>query len=372
MTGYWIGAAAAPTGLDVVVNLGPTHPTRAGAIALDLTLVDGQVTQASVETGFSHRGAEKLFEVRDLRQGLALADRHEWQAPFSGELALALAVEEALGITCSPRTTWLRMLAAEHCRLHAQLACLTWLVRDTAALGARIETTREALRQQLARWSGSRVHPMLVRIGGIAADIDDAWWTIEAELAADGLQVAMEIRADLASRDDLRGIGVVDAAAVASLGLSGATARAAGVAVDVRRDDPYLAYSEITRNLAPVQGAGDAHARFAAMVDDVRLTASLLIEILGRVDDVEGPLETRLPKILRLPEGEWYRAVEGAFGETGLRVVSRGEKSPWRVSLRTAGLPQVMALPTALRGAREDDIEAIVASLPWVIGDVDK
>ena len=141
---------AAPPAGTLLLDLGPDHPSSAGLIELRLWTESGVISHASVVVGFLHRGAEKLFEVRDYRQILMLADRHDWQAPFAGELLIALACEDLLGLAVPVRATWLRTLMAEHTRILGHLGFLSWLPR---ALGrpSVIHDLREQLRTQTQR-----------------------------------------------------------------------------------------------------------------------------------------------------------------------------------------------------------------------------
>ena len=128
-----------------------------------------------------HRGAEKLFEVRDYRQILMLADRHDWQAPFSGELGIALACEKMLGLEVPSRAVWLRTLLAEHTRIVSHLGFLGY-VPFRLGLSGRTAAVRELLRSQTQGLTGNRIHPMANRLGGLAVDADQVW--LDRELSA--------------------------------------------------------------------------------------------------------------------------------------------------------------------------------------------
>lgn len=361
----WIGSLAEPAPGEVRIDLGEDHPTRAGLLGLRVDLDDDIIAHATIEAGHLHRGAEKLFEVRDYRVGLALADRHDWQSPVGGELSYALAAEQALGIPVPPRANRLRTLAAEHSRLHGLLGLLAWRELDLD-----VGPLRELLRRQLQAWTGNRLHPMLTRLGGVAADVDDEWLAAERDLARRAREFGVRAeQAVAAGADALAGLAVIDAASAAGLGLSGPALRAAGVARDLRVDDPYCDYGAFAIAV-PTRATGDALARLELVAADVVATAGLIDQLAREVPP--GAVDTRLPKIIRLPEGSYYRPVESPLGEAGLRIVSRGDKTPWRVMLRTPSLPLVMALEQVLAGVRLEEVEAVVASLGYVIGDVDK
>ena len=125
--------AAEPPAGTILLDLGPDHPSQAGLIELRLWTSDGMISSAQVVVGAMHRGVEKLFEVRDYTQILMLADRHDWHAPFSGELAVALTAEQMMGLVVPERAVWLRTLLAEHTRILSHAGFLTWVARASAA-----------------------------------------------------------------------------------------------------------------------------------------------------------------------------------------------------------------------------------------------
>ncbi|MGZ4542627.1 MAG: hypothetical protein ACXVXI_05815, partial [Mycobacteriaceae bacterium] len=175
-----IGAVTEYLGVDQVVDLGPLHPAAHGAYRLRLRVDADSVVQEAVPlVGHLHRGAEKLFEVRDYRQVMALANRHDWWAAFANEVLIARAVEQMTGMTPPPRAVRLRVLLCELTRAMAHLAFLTPLTKaadgtrsvgTTAAVGAR-----EALQRVLEEASGGRIHFMANRIGGLREDVPADW-----------------------------------------------------------------------------------------------------------------------------------------------------------------------------------------------------
>ncbi|SDC06749.1 NADH dehydrogenase subunit D [Raineyella antarctica] len=359
----------------LLLDLGPDHPSRAGLLELDLwTTPDGErIERADVTVGAMHRGVEKLFEVRDYRQILMLADRHDWQAPFAGELTVALACEDLLGMTVPPRAVWLRTLLAEHTRIASHLGFLGYLTHRTDPADRRVARLRESLREQLRTLTGNRVHPMVTRIGGLAADADDGWLDAETAVA----DVARTLAGDLGSLvasdfGDAAGVAVLGDEVGRGYGVTGPAIRAAGVDVDLRRQYPYLAYAELEVPAAPAGGVGDARARLGQMASEVADSARLVAACAERLRTIDGPVAQPLPKILKLPDDEGYLATEAPLGQAGAHIVSRGDKTPWRLHLRTPSFATVSALPAVLPGVRVADLELALASLGHVVGDVDR
>lgn len=365
-----IGSAAAgrvPAGADepatVLLDLGPDHPSRAGLLELRLWREGDLITRAEARIGMMHRGAEKLFEVRDYRQILMLADRHDWHAPFSGELVVALACEELMGLEVPERARWLRTLLAEHTRMLSHLGFLSWVESDGSTLGLR-----ERLRSQTRDLSGNRIHPMLNRIGGLAADAGPDWLAAEERLAADIAAAADALEFVI---DGLpSGVAPVADDVVAAYGLSGPIARAGGRGVDLRPG--YLAYAELDVDLDPQVSDSDARGRLRVLARELAISARLVTGCAQRLRAMSGPVSVKLPKIVKLPDAETYRCVEAPLGVAGVFLVSRGEKTPWRLRLRTPSFATVSAFEAVLPGCRVPDLELALASLGWVIGDVDK
>ena len=374
------GPDGPPAG-TVLLDLGPEHPSGTGLVELRLWVDDSSgvptITDATVVVGALHRGVEKLFEVRDYRQVLVLADRHDWQAPFAAELTVALTCEQLLGLEVPPRAVWLRTLLAEHTRLLSHLGFLGWVPYRAGADGpAPVTALRERLRDQLQRLTGNRVHPMVNRVGGLAADADDAWLDAELAVLDEARRVADRIGAQLGSaglRERLEGVAPLGAEVVTGYGVTGPAARASGFDVDLRRQRPYLAYAELADLLRPPPAtAGDASARLETLVHELRVSADLVEASVARLRGVDGEVAVRLGKVVRLPEGEAYVPTEAPLGVSGVFLVSRGEKTPWRLKLRTPSFNHVSALEQLLRGVAVDALEATLASIGYVVGDIDK
>ena len=357
-----VGAAAHATGATVL-RLGPHHPSTHGVLQVALTLSGDVVQTAEPVVGFLHRGAEKLFEVRDYRQAVMLANRHDWLSAFSSELGICLAVERMLGMSLPDRAVWLRTLLAELNRVLNGLAFLGAADPDRQ-VGFR---EREALQAVMEEATGGRMHYMFNRIGGLAADVP-AGWTDRVRTALGGVRALIPSLAAVV--DDIpRGIGLLSGDVALSHGVSGPVARASGIDLDLRRDEPYLAYGSLDVGVA-VRTQGDAHARSACLLDTVTGAVDLAEACLDRLPG--GPVALRLPKTVKAPEGATYAWTENPLGLQGYYLVSRGDRSPWRLAMRTASFNNVSALGTALVGTRLEDLVTVLASFFFVIGDIDK
>jgi NADH-quinone oxidoreductase subunit D len=351
------GVGPAAGAVDVTLELGAHHPSTHGSLRLRLVLDGDTVVAAEPLVGALHRGAEKLFEVRDYRQVLMLANRHDWLAAFNNEVGVALVVERMLGMEVPARATWLRTLVCEVNRVLSHLMFLGWL--DPAYV-----RLRAPLQQVLEEATGGRVHLVWTRIGGVLHDVPEGW---EARCAA----ALATVRAGLPSPSlgPLEGVGVLPAEVALSFGVSGPVARASGVDMDLRRDDPYLAYPSLPLPVV-LRSAGDAAARFSCLLEQVEVSLDLAAACLDALPS--GPVNVKLPKNLRVPEGSGYGWTEAPSGVAGYYLVSRGATTPWRLAMRTASFSNVAALPSVLPGCRVQDLPAVLASFFFVVGDVDK
>lgn len=376
-----VGAATEHLGVDQVVDLGPLHPATHGAMRLRLSVTgtgsDAVVTAAVPLVGHLHRGAEKLFEVRDYRQVMALANRHDWWAAFANEVLVAHAVEQMMGIVVPARAVRLRVLLCELSRAMAHLAFLTPLTRDPA--GGRTPATdaavaaREALQQVLEEASGGRIHFMANRVGGLREDVPAGWDAhvhaalVTVQAAVTVLRAATVDDAGFAGRH--RGVGVLPRADALALGVTGPAGRASGVDVDLRRDHPAAGYAQL--DVTPVvRTAGDALARVAGQLDEVDLAVALARRCL--IDVPDGAVNVRLPTTVAPPEGAVHVWGEAPLGIAGVHLVSRGERTPWRLRLRTASYANVQALSVLLLGTTVGQLPVTLGSFALVVGDIDK
>jgi NADH-quinone oxidoreductase subunit D len=365
---------------DMVLNIGPQHPSTHGVLRLALTLDGERVTRAEPIVGYMHRGAEKLFEVRDYRQIIMLANRHDWLSAFANELGVVLAVERMLGMEVPIRAVWLRTLLAE---LNRVLNHLMFLGSYPLEIGAITPVfyafrERETIQAVMEEVSGGRMHFMFNRVGGLKEELP-AGWTGRARAAVAAVRGRMPdldglIRENEIFKARTRGVGVLSPETAMAYGVSGPVARASGVDMDLRRDEPYLAYGELGDTLRVVtRTAGDCHARFSCLLDQVYVSLDLADACLDRLAELPpGPVNQRLPKIVKAPEGHTYAWTENPLGLNGYFLVSRGEKTPWRLKLRSASYANVQVLTELLPGTLLPDLIAILGSMFFVVGDIDK
>jgi NADH-quinone oxidoreductase subunit D len=294
-----------------------------------------------------------------------------------------LAAEQLLGMDVPTRAVWARTLLAE---LNRVLNHLMFLGSYPLELGAITPIfysfrEREELQAVMEEVSGGRMHYMFNRVGGLKEDLPAGWLgRVTSAVAAvrrrlpdlERLLVGNEIL-----RARTRGVGVLPRGVAAAYGVSGPIARASGLDLDLRRDEPYLAYGELFAPGGPgrvvTRAEGDCLARFEVLLEQVHVSLDLAEACVERLGSLErGPINVRLPKVLRVPEGSIYRWTENPLGLNGYYLVSRGDKTPWRLKLRSASFGNVQALSWLLPGNLIADMVAIIGSTFFVVGDVDK
>ncbi len=359
---------------DATLPLRDFHPSGHAGFQLQVRVEDGVVQRTDIRMGLMHRGSEKLFEARDYRQIMMLANRHDWLSAFSSELGIGLAIEAATGITPPERATWTRTLLAEANRVAVALAFLG-AVLPAYEDRARVLASRERLVDAQERATGGRVHPMFTRIGGIAAPLGAEVLAHYAAIVAD-LRAGLPRVADavLLLADGLRGLAPLRREEAVGFGASGPVARASGVDLDLRRDDSYLAYAELGELLTvPTRSAGDAAARYEVLLEQVPVSLDLMSACVDRLVLLgPGPIDVRLPKTVKVPEGVTHSWIEGPLGISGALLASVGDRTPWRLKIRSASFNNVQAIRNAVVGTRLDDLADAVMSFFFVVGDVDR
>lgn len=363
---------------DMILNIGPQHPSTHGVLRLRLTLDGERISAAEPIVGYMHRGAEKLFEVRDYRQIIMLANRHDWLSGFANELGVVLATERMLGMEVPVRAVWARTLLAE---LNRVLNHLMFLGSYPLELGAITPlfyafNERERIQGVMEEISGGRMHYMFNRVGGLKEDLPLGWLDRVSEVVAETRRRVPAIE-DLILHNEIflartKGVGVLDQPTIMQYGVSGPIARASGVDFDLRRDQPYLAYSELPVKVV-TRTAGDCHSRFEVLLDQVKVALDLADACVDKLRSLPpGPINQRLPKVLKVPEGHTYAWTENPLGINGYYLVSKGDKTPWRLKLRSASYNNIQVLREILPGNLVADMVAILGSMFFVVGDIDK
>jgi len=360
----------------MTLNIGPQHPATHGTLRIVARLDGEQVIAAEPIAGYMHRGYEKLSEVRSYAQATALMNRIDWLGSFANEVPFILAAERLMDVEAPPRATHIRTILFEMSRI----AHLILFLGDMGVqLGAVTPVffafrDREFVLNQIEAATGGRFHPYFDRIGGLKDDLPKGW-------IADTKAVMEKVRSFCDEIEDVlmgaeifetrtRGIGVIPPDVAQQYGLSGANLRASGVDWDLRRDNCVgLAYPELDWKVW-THPDGDSFARFWVRLQEVRESTKIIDQLCDGLPS--GPIMAKVPRIIKVPAGEAWVSTENPLGEMGYYVVSQGDLTPFRVKIRSASFNNVSITPWLLRGVYVPDIITILASLYFILGDIDR
>jgi NADH-quinone oxidoreductase subunit D len=378
----YIAAQAADARLNVeletegmTLNIGPQHPATHGTLRIIVRLDGEQVVWADPSAGYMHRGHEKLTEVRTYPQITTLVNRIDWLGSFANEVPFILAAEKLMGIEAPPRAQWIRTIMCELSRI----ANVSLFLGDLGVqLGAITPVffafrDREHVLNLLESATGGRFHPNFDRIGGLKDDLP-AGWIAETKHVMKKLRNFCDEIEDLLFGNAIfqsrtRGIGVIPPAVALQYGLSGANLRASGVDWDLRRDQKVaLAYDQIDFKVW-THPDGDSFARCWIRLQETREATLIVDKLLDGIP--AGPVMAKVPRIIKVPEGEAWVSTENPLGEMGYYIVSRGELGPFRVKIKSASFNNVSIVPWVLRGVFVPDVITILASLYFILGDID-
>ena len=357
---------------DATSELSAEAPATHGMLRIELGINGDQIISANPILGSMHRGAEKLFESRDYRQVIGLANRHEWLSAFSGEVGVAQLIEQALGIEVPDAAQWLRTLLLEFNRVTSHLAFLAGFPWGNSELISDLRLIRERWVIHFRDYTGSRMHPMVTRIGGLTHAPDSEWMAHLAIIAADTEKFIVDTNW-IAQTAPWNGIGILTKQAAQDFAISGPVARATGYPIDSRESAIGVKYQKLDSFAVAIQSAGDVASRLSQLTDELTISVAMIKELTSRCMAILGEeVNVLLPKVVRVPEGTYEHGIETPLGIASWFLVSRNDKMPYRLKLRPASLHTVLALPEVLVGEDVKNFDAIVASMPFVAGDVDR
>jgi NADH-quinone oxidoreductase subunit D len=391
-----------PEDQSMIINMGPQHPSTHGVLRLMLELQGERVLRCKPIIGYLHTGMEKTGEDLSFMQGGTNVTRMDYLSPLNNELVFSMAVEKLLGIDgdLPERAVWMRMLLSELNRMSSHLLFLATNGMDIGAVSMMIYGWRE--REEVLRFfqkvTGLRMNHNFIRPGGLAADLPAGW-------RDDVLEILDRLPDRLAEydilmteqpiwRERLQGVGVITAQEAVALGATGPILRSTGVPWDLRRDMPYLRYSEVEFDVI-VGSYGDAFDRYAIRLNEIRESMKIVRQILDRMPSgdyriqdkkVTPPPRARIDESMealihhfkiftegfKVPEGEVYVGIESPRGEIGCYIVSDGSSKPYRIHMRAPSFVNIQCLPHMMRDGLVADAVAVISSVDPVLGEVDR
>jgi NADH-quinone oxidoreductase subunit D len=361
---------------ELTLNMGPQHPSTHGVLRVVLRLDGERVVGCDVVIGYLHRGIEKLCEHRDWAQIVLITDRMDYVAAASNNLGYVETVEKLMSLEVPRRARYIRTILAELQRIASH--CL-WLGTHAMDMGAMTVflyafRERELVLDLFEEYCGARLTYNSMRIGGLPLDIP-AGWDKRVRTFCDILETKVAEYEELLThnriwRDRTTGIGVIGADEAVAIGLSGPALRGSGVPRDVRKDEPYAAYSELDFSV-PIGAAGDTYDRYLVRIEEFHQSIRIIRQALDGLP--EGPVIGKVPRLLRPAAGETYHAIESPKGEIGFFIVSDGKSNtPYRFRVRPPSFCNLQALPRLVVGHLVSDVVALIGSIDIVLGEVDR
>ena len=384
----------------MIINMGPQHPSTHGVLRLMLELRGETVLRTKPIIGYLHTGMEKQGEQLSYLQGQTNTTRMDYASPFFNELVFCMAAESLLEIELPPRATWIRMLMCELNRIASHLLFMATNGMDLGAVGMMIYGWRERdeFLELFQSITGLRMNHNYIRIGGVAADLPAGWREHVLRLL-DLLPERLEEFDTLMTgqpiwRNRLQGVGVITPEEAIALSATGPILRSTGIAHDLRRATPYLAYDDVEFDVV-VGTYGDAFDRYAIRLAEIRESMEIVHQIVDqmplgdyRIQDkkVTPPPRARIDESMealihhfklftegmKVPAGETYVAVESPRGELGCYLVSDGSAKPYRMRIRGPSFFNLQSLPHMMRDGLVADAVANISSVDPIMGEVDR
>jgi len=360
---------------ELVLNMGPQHPSTHGVLRVKLKLDGERVRGAECVIGYLHRGVEKIAESRTYQQFAPYVDRMDYVAAVSNGLGYCEAVEKLLNVEAPPRARVIRTILTELQRIASHLLWLGTHALDIGALTPLFYCMREReeILKIFEKYCGARLTTHAFRIGGLQYEAYD---TFEKDVERFCLDFERRIQeyVDLLTGNSIwigrtRNVGVLNAADCIALGASGPILRASGVKWDLRKAQPYAAYDQYKFEI-PVGTNGDTYDRYMVRIEEMRQSRLICLQAIEKIP--EGAILGKVGKVLKPQPGEIYHSIEAPKGILGYYVVSDGTTQPYRVRIRPPSFINLQALDKMCRGHLVADVVAIIGTLDIVLGEVDR
>ena len=360
---------------DYVVNIGPQHPSTHGVLHFRVALEGENIKKIDPILGYIHRGIEKIDESLTYPQTLALTDRMDYLGAMQNRHALCMCIEKAMGVEVSDRVKVIRTMMDELQRIDSHILFFSCLAQDLGATTAFLYgfRDREKILDIFEETCGGRLILNYNTIGGVMHDLHPNFVPRVKELIPYLRNSLKELHAlftgNVIFQNRAKGVGVLTKEQAISYGCTGGTGRAAGWHNDLRKTRPYAAYDRVKFNEVVREG-GDSFDRYMIRMDEILESLNILEQLVDNIP--EGSIQEKMKPIIKVPEGTYYSAVEGSRGIFGVMLISKGDKSPYRLHYRSTGLPLVAAMDTLCSGSMLADLITIGGTVDYIVPDVDR
>ena len=388
------------TGETVVLNMGPQHPSTHGVLRMILELDGEVIVNAIPDIGYLHTGIEKNMEYKTYQKAETMTDRMDYLFSLGNNLVYCLALEKLIGLPVPPRADAIRVILTELARIQSHLIWIGTSAMDLGAMSVFLYAMRERemVLDIFELVSGQRMMTTYIRPGGLWRDVPSQFNELVQQFV-DIMPRRIDEYESLLTHNSLflertQGIGVINVPTCLAYNVTGPTLRAAGLAQDVRKANPYCGIEQYDFEI-PTQSTGDVYGRYLVRVAEMRESVKIIQQALKKLPF--GPTRTYNPKFIPPPRSEigvsmealihhfklWtegftppagsvYTSVESPRGELGVFLESDGSPKPYRVHYRTPSIPLISVLPLMCKGHLVADVVAIISSIDLILGDADR
>ena len=388
------------TGETVLLNMGPQHPSTHGVLRVILELDGEIVVNAIPDIGYLHTGIEKNMESKTYQKAETMTDRMDYLFSLGNTLVYSLALEKLMDLPVPPRADAIRVILTELQRIQSHLIWIGTSAMDLGAMSVFLYAMRERemILDIFELVSGQRMMTTYIRPGGLWRDVP-AQFNELVQQVVDIMPGRIDEYETLLTNNVLfkertQGIGVIDIPTCLAYNVSGPTLRAAGLALDVRKSNPYSGIEQYDFEI-PTQTTGDVYGRYMVRVAEMRESVKIIKQALDKMPF--GPTRTYNPKYIppfrseigvsmeslihhfklwtegfTPPAGSVYTSIESPRGELGVFLESDGSPKPYRVHYRTPSIPLISAIPIVSKGHFVADMVAIISGFDLILGDADR
>lgn len=360
---------------EMLINLGPQHPSTHGVLRVVMKIDGEKVVDLDPVLGYLHRGVEKICENGDWHHAISNCDPLEYIASMFSEAMPVMVAEKLLDLEVPRRAEFIRVLAWELNRISSHTLFIGWLALDLGAVTPILYgfIERDEIVEMLAALTGQKLLFNYLRIGGVNGDLNHEFlsrlgtWMSHAAKRIEDQQTLINENEIFVRRT--RNLGVIDRDMALKMCLTGPPLRATGIPYDVRRAHPYSVYPELEFDI-PTRTEGDSWARYWLHLEEIKQSLRIIDQVLHMMPD--GPVMTKLPRLLRVPPGRAWVAFESPRGQYGAYGISDGTDQPFRLRIHDPSYFNLQTVGLMMPGHLIADTMAVMSSLDPIMGGIDK
>ncbi len=365
---------------EMVLNMGPQHPSTHGVLRLEITLDGELITKVTPHIGYLHRCFEKHAEAMTYPQVIPYTDRMDYLASMYNEIGYVIGVEKLLKIEVPERVEYIRVIMGELQRIASHLVALGTYGVDIGAFTPFLYCfrDREKILHLFEITCGARLLYNYIWVGGLSHDLHPDFIRLTRDFIKDFKPNIKELNELLSFNkifiDRTANVGTLPVETAVNYGVTGPNLRASGINWDLRKDDPYSVYQKFEFEIPVGEGkvgtVGDSWDRYYVRVREMEESLRIIEQALDTLP--EGNIASAIPKRIKPPAGMVYSRVENPRGELGYFIISDGSVNPFRVKVRAPSFVSLQIMDELCRGHLVADVIAILGSIDIVLGEIDR